>query len=311
MLMRKIGWATKLAGRAPSAETRDVTVSDLCDDLTSVLDAAGLPESRKVAKEILAALLDVPRSWVILNKYAPLDADLSRQGQVASRRLAAGAPFAYAVGRAQFRNLNLHVDSRVLIPRPETEILVGEILSRFRLMRADVDWGIAVDIGTGSGAIALSLATEGRFARVIATDSSLDALDVARRNATLATPGRRCPVEFRSGSLTGPVRDVKARLLVSNPPYVAFGESARLPASVRNWEPPTALLSGSSGLDATAAIVQGGIALLESGGLLALEVDERRASLVADMVMSESAYVDIGVVLDLTGRERFVFASRA
>ena len=309
--MRKIGWATKLAGRAPSAETRDVTVSDLCDDLTSVLDAAGLPESRKVAKEILAALLDVPRSWVILNKYAPLDADLSRQGQVASRRLAAGAPFAYAVGRAQFRNLNLHVDSRVLIPRPETEILVGEILSRFRLMRADVDWGIAVDIGTGSGAIALSLATEGRFARVIATDSSLDALDVARRNATLATPGRRCPVEFRSGSLTGPVRDVKARLLVSNPPYVAFGESARLPASVRNWEPPTALLSGSSGLDATAAIVQGGIALLESGGLLALEVDERRASLVADMVMSESAYVDIGVVLDLTGRERFVFASRA
>jgi len=311
MLMRKIGWATKLAGRARSADTRDVTVSDLCDELTSRLEAAGSTESRKTAKEILAALLDVPRSWVILNKYAPLDADVARRAHVAARRLCAGAPFAYAVGRAQFRNLNLHVDSRVLIPRPETEVLVGEILSRFRQMRTAVDWGIAVDVGTGSGAIALSLATEGRFGRVIATDSSLDALDVAKRNATLATPGRRCPVEFRAGSLTGPVRDVQARLLVSNPPYVAFGESSALPVSVRNWEPPTALLSGSSGLDATAAIVHGGVALLESGGVLALEVDERRASLVADMVMRESAYVDIGVVLDLTGRERFVFASRA
>lgn len=310
--MRKIGWATKLAGNTPSADTWNVSVADLADDVAGVLGAVGSTESRKLAGEILAALLDVPRSWIILNKYAPLDADLARAANVAARRLAGGAPFAYAVGRAQFRHLNLAVDSRVLIPRPETEVLVGEILSRFRSMLPEAaDWGVAVDIGTGSGAIALSLATEGRFARVIATDSSLDALDVAKRNATHATPGRRCPVEFRSGSLTRPVRGVKARLLVSNPPYIAFGESEKLPASVRNWEPPTALLSGSSGLDATAAIVRGGVSLLESGGLLALEVDERRASLVADMVMAETAYVDIGVVLDLTGRERFVFASRA
>lgn len=310
--MRKIGWATKLADKLSSADTRDISVADLVDDVSAVLGASEGTESRKLAGEILAALLDVPRSWIALNKYAPLDADLARAAHVAARRLSAGAPFAYAVGRTQFRHLNLAVDSRVLIPRPETEILVGEILSRFRSMRTEAaDWGVAVDIGTGSGAIALSLATEGRFARVIATDSSLDALDVAKRNATLATPGRKCPVEFRSGSLTGPVRGVKARLLVSNPPYIAFGESEKLPASVRNWEPPTALLSGSSGLGATAAIVQGGVSLLESGGLLALEVDERRASLVADMVMAETAYVDIGVVLDLTGRERFVFASRA
>lgn len=310
--MRKIGWATKLAGKTSSAATRNVSVVDLTDEVAVVLGAAGIPDMRKLTADILAALLDVPRSWIVLNKYAPLDADLARAAHVAARRLAAGAPFAYAVGRAQFRHLNLAVDSRVLIPRPETEVLVGEILSRFRAMRTDAaDWGVAVDIGTGSGAIALSLATEGRFSRVIATDSSLDALDVARRNATFASPGRRCPVEFRCGSLIGPVRGVTARLLVSNPPYIAFGEAEQLPPSVRNWEPPTALLSGSSGLDATAAIVQGGVSLLESGGLLALEVDARRASLVADMVMAETAYVDIGVVLDLTGRERFVFASRA
>jgi release factor glutamine methyltransferase len=312
MLMRKIGWATKLAGKTSSGATRDLPVADLTDEVAMVLGAAGIPDTRKLTADILAALLDVPRSWIVLNKYAPLDADLARAAHVAARRLAAGAPFAYAVGSAQFRQLNLAVDSRVLIPRPETEVLVGEILSRFCAMRTvAADWGVAVDIGTGSGAIALSLATEGHFARVIATDSSLDALDVARRNATLASPGGRCPVEFRCGSLIGPVRGVTARLLVSNPPYIAFGEAEQLPPSVRNWEPPTALLSGSSGLDATAAIVQGGVSLLESGGLLALEVDARRASLVADMVMAETAYVDIGVVLDLTGRERFVFASRA
>lgn len=314
--MRKIGWATKLAGKSSSTATRDVPVADLTDEVAMVLGAAGIPDTRKVTADILAALLDVPRSWIVLNKYAPVDADFAMAAHVAAHvaalRLAAGAPFAYAVGRAQFRHLNLAVDSRVLIPRPETEVLVGEILSRFRAMRTDAaDWGVAVDIGTGSGAIALSLATEGRFARVIATDSSLDALDVAKRNATLATPGRWCPVEFRCGSLMGPVRGITARLLVSNPPYIAFGEAEQLPASVRNWEPPTALLSGSSGLDATAAIVRGGVSLLESGGVLALEVDERRASLVADMVMAEAAYVDVGVVLDLTGRERFVFASRA
>ncbi len=310
--MRKIGWATKLAGRLSSAATSDVAVAHLSDEVAMVLGAAGVPDTRKLTADILASLLDVPRSWIVLNKYAPLDADLARAAHVAARRLAAGAPFEYAVGRAQFRHLNLAVDSRVLIPRPETEILVGEILSRFRAVRTDAaDWGVAVDIGTGSGAIALSLATEGRFSRVIATDSSLDALDVAKRNATLATPGRRCPVEFRCGSLIGPVRGITARLLVSNPPYIAFGEAEQLPASVRNWEPPTALFSGSSGLDATAAIVQGGVSLLESGGVLALEVDERRASLVADMVMARAAYVDVGVVLDLTGRERFVFASRA
>lgn len=309
--MRKIGWATKLAGKAVDLVTRDVTVADLSDELASVLPDGQSNESRKIAKEILAALLDVPGSWVILNKYAPLDAALVRAAHVAAHRLVAGAPFAYAVGRAPFRNLNLHVDSRVLVPRPETEVLVSEILTRFRASRTDTHWGVAVDIGTGSGAIALSLATEGHFTRVIATDISLDALEVAKRNAILATPDRRCSVEFRSGSLMGPVKGTKASLLVSNPPYVTFGEADKLPQSVRSWEPPMALLSGSSGLDATAAIVQGGVELLEGGGLLALEVDERRASLVADMVMAETAYVDIGVGLDLTGRERFVFASRA
>jgi release factor glutamine methyltransferase len=277
-----------------------------------MLASAGLTDARKVAADVVAALLDVPRSWIFAHREVSVDSSIAVASRAACRKLIAGAPFAYAVARAQFRHLDLHVDERVLIPRPETELLVDEILTRFHSIRGtDTDWGLAVDIGTGSGAIALSLAAEGRFSRVIATDSSLDALEVAKQNATRAKRSLKCPVDFRCGSLLGPVSGLRAQLLVSNPPYVTFGEAADLPTSVRNWEPPTALLSGSTGLDATAAIVQEGVSLLERGGVLALEVDERRASLVAEMVMSGVGYIDVGVVLDLTGRERFVFASRA
>jgi release factor glutamine methyltransferase len=202
--------------------------------------------------------------------------------------LAKRAPFAYAVGVACFRHLNLVVDERVLIPRPETEVLVGEILDRMEAMGATA-WGTAVDIGTGSGAIALSLAAEGKFDRVIATDASLDALAVARENCSRAAKVLRAPVDFRHGSLLAPLNVEKASVIVSNPPYVAFSEADALPSSVRDWEPPLALTRG---------------------GLLALEVDERRASIVAEMMMGHGAYSNVGVRLDLAGRERFVFGLR-
>jgi release factor glutamine methyltransferase len=301
------------SGAPPTAESlAELTVRDVLDDLVQTLKTGGIADARSIAQEIVTTLLDKPRSWVITHSDFAIDPQVIARARSAALRIVSGSPLAYAVGRATFRHLNLHIDPRVLIPRPETEVLVEEILSCFRLgPHGSADWGVAVDIGTGSGAIALSLGSEGRFTRVIATDASLDALDVARRNAELAANRLNCPVEFRSGSMLAPVRDVRARLLVSNPPYVAFDEVGDLPSSVRDWEPPGALLSGSSGLAATAAIVQEGASLLESGGILALEVDERRASLVAEMVMSTGGYIDVRVLLDLTGRERFVFASRA
>lgn len=282
------------------------------DELASTLALGLVSDAQSTARDIVAALLHMPRYWSVISGDVILEPEVRLAARVAAERLVAGAPFAYAVGTAQFRNLNLNVDERVLIPRPETEVLVEEILRRFRVGNPDGgDWGTAVDIGTGSGAIALSLAAEGRFARVIATDNSLDALDVARTNAAISREVLRCPVEFRHGSLLAPVSDVTARLLVSNPPYITYDEARDLPPSVRSWEPPTALLSASNGLAITAAIVQEGMSFLEPAGVLALEVDERRASLVAELVMSAGGYTDVSVVLDLTGRERFVFASRA
>ena len=311
MQTRKTASVSNSLNRSAVAPRGGTTVGALVNELASTLALAGITDPRDAARDIVAALAGVPRYWTITNSAGVLDPQSADAARRSAQRLAAGAPFAYSVGIAQFRKLNLHIDERALIPRPETEILVEEILERFRARSSGGDWGTAVDVGTGSGAIALSLAAEGSFARVIATDASLDALDVAKTNVALAAEMLRCPVELRAGSLLAPLKDITASLLVSNPPYVAFDEMLDLPASVRNWEPPAALASGSNGLAMTAAIVQDGVSLLEPGGILALEVDERRASLVAELVMSRGGYTDVGVVLDLTGRERFVFASRA
>ena len=170
--------------------------------------------------------------------------------------------------------------------------------------------GIVVDVGTGSGAIALALATEGQFDRVIATDVSLDALAVAERNAAFLRDDLRSPIDFLHGSLLAPVATLRVQAVVSNPPYIAFGELDELPASVRDWEPPLALSSGDQGLAATRAIIREARAVLEPEGLLALEVDTRRASLVAEAIASDGQYRDVAVHLDLTGRERFVLARR-
>jgi len=256
------------------------------------------------ARDLLAALLDVPRHWPLLHENRWVERETWRRACAAADKRSAGAPLAYAVGRANFRQLTLDVDERVLIPRPETELLVELVLSRVR------PGGVAVDVGTGSGAIALALATEGRFDRVIATDISRDALDVARANALRLSVSN---IDFCAGDLLS--REPRAesrelRAVVSNPPYISFSETFALPASVRDWEPMIALLSAREGLETTARLVRQAAARLEPAGLLALEVDARRAALVAELVSSDSRFQDVSVHLDLAGRERFVLATR-
>ncbi|HEY0969879.1 MAG TPA: HemK/PrmC family methyltransferase, partial [Gemmatimonadales bacterium] len=238
-------------------------------------------------------------------------AALAESARRAADRCAAGAPFAYAVRRSAFRHMTLDVDERVLIPRQETEMLPEIVLEL-----TGGGAGVAVDVGTGSGAIALSLATEGAFECVIATDLSLDALAVARRNVELLDGALRASVELRHGSGLAPLaaeraRGDRVRAIVSNPPYIAFDEMGHLPASVRDWEPTVALCCGGEGMDVTVALVRDAAELLESGGVLALEVDARRAALAAERVASDGRYHEVAVRLDLAGRERFVVARRS
>jgi release factor glutamine methyltransferase len=283
-----------------------ITVSRMLEELAHTFTTKGIPEPFSEAREIVAALYDVPRFWPLMNGGLEVDpAMLVRARRAADKRIL-GAPLAYAVGRASFRHLSLDVDERVLIPRPETEQLVELVLAETR----GESGGVAIDVGTGSGAIALSLAAEGRFSRVFGTDISLGAVAAARRNAELCASSLRATVEFLHGSLLGPLLDVRARVVVSNPPYIALGEAASLPRSVRDWEPAVALYSGADGMTATARLVREAADVLEPNGVFALEVDVRRASLAAELVSRERRFHSIRVELDLTGRERFVLARR-
>jgi release factor glutamine methyltransferase len=273
-----------------------LAVSAIIDTMTTIIG------DRAEARDLLALIHDAPRHWPLTNAGHRLTRDEADVAERAARNRAAGAPLEYAAGKAAFRHLTLHVDERVLIPRPETELLVDVVLDLTR----NAPGGTVVDVGTGSGAIALALASEGAFDSVIATDISLDALAVARANG--ARLGSR--VDFRHGSLLGPVVERGLRAIVSNPPYIAFDEADALPASVRDWEPSVALFSGEGGLATTAELLRVSAGALAPGGILALEVDVRRAALVAELAASNGAFVDVRVVLDLTGRERFVVARR-
>ena len=289
------------------------TVAALVDELARLLAARRIAEPFSEAREIVAALFEVPRFWPIMNGTVEVDAEVLARAQRAAVLRARGAPLAYAVGRTSFRHLTLDVDERVLVPRPETEQLVDLVLDDLvdgEAGNAAESTGVAIDVGTGSGAIALALAAEGRFSRVFGTDISLDALEVARRNAELCRPVLRAPVELVHGSLLAPLLDVRARVVVSNPPYIALGEAPSLPRSVRDWEPAVALYGGADGMGPTARLVRQAAEVLAPGGLLAIEVDARRAALAAELVSRERRFAAVRVELDLTGRERFVLARR-
>jgi release factor glutamine methyltransferase len=282
------------------------TLGALTDELARRLGDAFGPEALTEARDLVAMMHDMPRHWAILERATVLPDATWQRALAAAERRAQGAPLQYAAGRAAFRHLTLDVDERVLIPRPETEQLVDAVLE----LTAGSPGGIAVDVGTGSGAIALALASEGAFEQVIATDVSLDAIAVARSNARHCASMMRAPVLFRHGSLLGPVRERDLRVVVSNPPYIAYEEAASLPASVRDWEPAVALYSGAHGMAATAQLVREAAVALAPAGVLALEVDTRRAGVAAELVASGGAYEEVQVLLDLTGRERFVVARR-
>jgi release factor glutamine methyltransferase len=283
-------------------ETVPTSVGVLLDGVARFLAGPNDPPARADARDLIAAILDRPRFWPTANRDRVLEDDLADRIVSAAEQLKTGMPMQYAVGRAAFRYLTLSVDRRVLIPRPETELLVEIALALAG------GGGTVADICTGSGAVALALASEGQFDRVIATDISSDALEVARANLAAIAEDRRGVVEFRQGDLLAPILGERVRAVVSNPPYISPSELADLPADVRDWEPHLALFSADDGMAAIRAIVRDAPAVLEPGGILVMEIDARRAGLARDAAATDSRYCDVELRLDLTGRERFLVA---
>jgi release factor glutamine methyltransferase len=283
-------------------------VSDLRSEVQAIaqqLAASPVLEVRRdaarEARLLAAAVLDcAPGQLAAQLERAPTRNERLRLARASARRVR-GEPLAYAVGTAAFRHLVLRVDARVLIPRPETEVVVDEALR----LTAGSPGGVAVDLGTGSGAIALALATEGRFDRVIASDISIDALSVAQENYAGLTTAT--PVDFVLGADFAPFRGVLARVIVSNPPYIAYSEAALLPSGVRDWEPSTALFAADEGMARYEVLLRDGMDYLEPNGWLVVEVDATRARQTAARAV-QRAWRQVELIKDLSGRDRVLIA---
>jgi release factor glutamine methyltransferase len=270
-----------------------VTAREALVQATEQLVLAGCESASVDAAILVAHVLGVSRSELLLGAGQELSADQVAQLERLVERRALREPLAYVLGEWSFRGLTLIVDARVLVPRPETEVVVERCLA----LLAGMAEPLVLDVGTGSGAIALAIADEHPGARVTGIDASAGALEVAGANS-LQTG---IAVELRVWDLFQglPVRPWD--LVVSNPPYVLPEEIESLEPEVREWEPREALV----GVGATEAVARGALDVLRPGGAVVLEVaaadGERVARLLRDL-----GYADVTKTLDLAGRDRVV-----
>jgi len=262
------------------------------------LEAAGC-ESPEVEAEILVAhLLGVARSEIALDDSRKLSKGEERTLDLLVARREEREPLAYVLGEWGFRRLLLAVDARVLVPRPETEIVVERCLARIGTLTEPR----VLDVGTGSGAIALAIADEHPGARVTGVDASSGALEVAGANVVRTG----IAIDLRTWDLFTGLPEGPWDLVVSNPPYVLPEEIETLEPEVRDWEPREAL----TGVGATEAVARGAREVLAEPGALVLEVAAADALRVATL-LEALGYVDVVTTKDLTGRDRVVEGTRS
>ena len=275
------------------------TVASLVADGTRRLRQAGVSEPRREALRLWAGVTNGVAADVALGGGRLVDGAIGTHYELAVARRSAGEPLAHVTGTVGFRKLDLISDARALIPRPETEGLVDLLLQRVRT-------GSIVDVGTGTGCIALSLLQEGSFNEVVALDRSREALALAKLNYEFT--GFR-PVLVQ-GDMCQPLRERAFDALVSNPPYLTEAEYRHLDPSVGDWEPELALVGGTDGMFALRRLLDESRDVLSPGGWLALEVDCTRAAATAAHA-SALGWQDVTVHVDLFGRERYLLARRS
>jgi release factor glutamine methyltransferase len=275
------------------SDSKSDTVGDVVRRTATRLDAEGILTARLDAELLVAHVLGISRSALALARHRGLSvAETERVTELAARR-AAREPLQYIVGEWGFRRLTLTVDERALIPRPETETVVERCLELLR----GIDAPRVLDVGTGSGAIALSIADEHPGARVTGIDVSLDAISLARENA--ARTGLE--VELLEIDMLSGLPEADWDLIVSNPPYVRQDEASGLAPEVVDWEPHVALFDGGH----TQLLVREAARVLRVGGALVLESFDERARTVAEL-LEGAGFADVVVTRDLAGRDRVV-----
>ncbi len=287
------------------SETLDWTVKRLLEWSHTYFGDKGIDSPKTTAELLLADVLSCKRLDLYYRYEQPLLPDeLARYKDVVKRRVK-HEPTQYILGEWEFWSLPLQVDQRVLIPRPETEVLVEEVLKA--VQEGDVPaHGSFLDLCTGSGAIACALATECPEASLHATDLSTDALEVAQINVTQLKLEER--ITLYQGDLFEPLPEQRYDVIASNPPYVTCAELAELQPEVRQYEPHLALDGGEDGLDLIRRLLIDLPTRLAPGGVLAIEIGAKQGPAVRALAEQTNLFASIEVLKDFSRRDRILFA---
>lgn len=290
----------------PPAQAEDVwTVGRLLTWTTDFLKRRGSESPRLDAEVMLAHVLD----WQRVQLYTHFEQEVNESSRAAFRdlvrRRTEGAPVAYLVGRKEFYSLTFAVSPAVLIPRPESEFVVVEYLEQTRHLPS----AVAVDVGTGSGCLAIAAAHHQSTTRFVAIDISDESLAVARRNA--ARLGVVDRIDFRQGDILAPVAgEGPFDAILSNPPYIATDAIARLEPGVRDYEPRMALDGGKAGLAMVSRLIDQSIELLKPGGHLILEIGSDQAEPVRALIAAHECFRLAPTVYDHAHHPRVIRATR-
>lgn len=271
------------------------TISHLIAQGVHILQQAGVDTPRLDVELLLADLLGVGRAYLYAHPEEEVNAHIWQEWQKRLERRARREPLAYILGKAGFYGLEFTVTPDVLVPRPETEVLVEAALAK--------QPATMVDIGTGSGCIAVAVAVNLPQAQVWATDISEAALRVARENAERHGVAER--IHFVQGDLLQPLAGMRFDVIASNPPYVAASERTSLQPEVRDWEPPQALFTGGDPLRFHRRLAAEAHFYLHEGGWLVMEVGMGQAEMVAAL-LEGAGYRRVRILNDLAGVGRVV-----
>lgn len=284
------------------------TISEALKSITEILWKKDIESPRVEAELLLSHILNLKRTDLYLNGQRVLSSEEEENLKRLVEERFKGKPLQYVIGETEFYGLRFKVDSRALIPRPETEVLVSKVLEYFKKEKKESDHLKIIDIGTGSGNIAISLAYHLKNCFVYATDISSDALYLAKENAEINKVEDR--IEFLCGDLFAPLKDKglegKIDAVVSNPPYVQKEEKQILPKEVRDFEPEVALFA-KEGLYGR-IIDQSVLFLKKWKGILALETGYNQTQKVKNIIQSNGEFTSIEIIKDLSGIERVVMA---
>jgi len=284
------------------------TILEALHSTTEVFWKKDIDSPRIEAELLLGYILNLKRTELYLNSQKVLTPEEEETLQKLIKERLSGKPLQYILGEVEFYGLKFNIDSRALIPRPETEVLVTKVLEHFKKEKRETDILKIVDIGTGSGNIAVALASNLKNSFVYATDISSDALSLSRENAERNQVEKR--IEFLCGDLLTPLwgRNLEGKIdsIVSNPPYVHNEEKEILQKEVRDFEPEIALFT-KGGL--YQRIIEQSASFLRKGkGILVLETGYNQAGKVKKIIAEISDFNSIEIIKDLAGIERVLFA---